>query len=125
MSSTIVLITGANTGLGLETVKSLLRSSRPYIILLGGRDFNKATAAAEDVRKEYPDSPSEVHPVQIDIEDDASIEKLKQRVENDWGRIDVLVNNAGEWVADMLPSRKQAQFCRGKANANHPRMTVS
>ena len=96
MSETIILVTGANTGLGLETVKSLLRSSRAYTVLLGGRNFDKATAAAESVRKEYPESTSTVAPVQVDIEDDASIEGLKVRVEREWGRLDVLVNNAGE-----------------------------
>jgi NAD(P)-dependent dehydrogenase (short-subunit alcohol dehydrogenase family) len=102
MSSTIILITGANTGLGLETVKSLLRSpSKSYTILLGGRDFEKAKTAAEVVREEYLSggkSESQVIPVQIDLEDDASIEALKERVEGEFGRVDVLVNNGGEFV---------------------------
>ena len=40
-------------------------------------------------------------PVQIDIEDDASIEALRELVEKEYGRIDVLVNNAGEFA--LLP----------------------
>ena len=98
-SSTTILITGANTGLGLETVRSLLRSPHPYTILIGGRDLAKATAAAEGVKKEYPDSLSKVVvPVQIDLEDDGSIEALGRRVQAEFdGRLDVLVNNAGEF----------------------------
>ncbi len=98
--TTIILITGANTGLGLETVRSLLRSSHTYTILLGGRNLDKATAAAEEVKKEYTESKSTVVPVQVDIEDDGSIEKLRERVEKEFGKVDVLVNNAGK----LLPS---------------------
>ena len=97
MSSTIILVTGSNTGLGLETVKSLFRSqSHAYTVLLGGRDLSKAKTAAETVKKEYPDSKSNVVPVQIDLEDDASIKALGERVQTEFGRLDCLVNNAGE-----------------------------
>ena len=96
-SNTIILVTGANTGLGLETVRSLLRSTtKTYTVLLGGRSLDKATAATENVKKEYPQRKSEVVPVQIDIEDDKSIEALRERVDKEWGRVDVLVNNAGK-----------------------------
>lgn len=97
-SPTIVLITGANTGLGLETVKSLFRSSTPYTVLLGGRSLEKATAAAEAVAKEYPESKSKATPVQVDIEDDASITALKERVEKEFEKVDVLINNAGMFI---------------------------
>ena len=103
MSSTIILVTGANTGLGLATVKSLLRSSKLYTILLGGRDLNKAKAAAQEAKKEYADSQSQVVPVQIDLEDDSSIHALKERVEKEFGRIDVLVNNAGKLRPGTTP----------------------
>jgi NAD(P)-dependent dehydrogenase (short-subunit alcohol dehydrogenase family) len=94
-SSEIVLITGANTGLGLETVKSLIQSTKDYTILLGGRDFAKAEAAIEQVQKEFPDSASSVHAVQVDVESDDSILKLFNQVNSQFGRVDVLINNAG------------------------------
>ncbi|OQU99623.1 hypothetical protein CLAIMM_05234 [Cladophialophora immunda] len=94
--STTVLITGANTGLGLETVRSLLQSAnKTYTILLGGRSLEKATIAAKQVKGEVPQSQSEVVPVQIDVEDDQSIKNLFESLEKDYGRLDVLVNNAG------------------------------
>lgn len=95
-SKTIVLITGANTGLGLETVKSLCRSSEAYTILLGGRSIEKAEAAAKSTREEYPESPSTIEPVQIDIEDDKSISNAFETVSTKYGHIDVLINNAGK-----------------------------
>lgn len=95
-SSPILLITGANTGLGFETVKALCSSSKAYTILLGGRSLEKATAAAQQARGEFPNSPSTVTPVQVDIEDDESISKLYDLVADKYGRMDILINNAGD-----------------------------
>jgi NAD(P)-dependent dehydrogenase (short-subunit alcohol dehydrogenase family) len=93
-SETIVLITGANTGLGFATVKALAASSKAqYKILLGGRSIDKARAAAEEARPLLVES--SIEPVQIDIEDDDSIEALVETIKQKYGRIDVLVNNAG------------------------------
>ena len=75
MSNNMVFITGANTGLGLETVKALIRSSKMYTILLGGRSIEKAESAVRQLREEYSTSNSIVVPIQVDIEDDDSIQK--------------------------------------------------
>jgi len=111
-ANTIVLITGANTGLGLETVKSLLQSSKTYTILLGGRSLEKAIAAAKQVKEEFPQSRSAVAPVQIDIDDDQSINRLFESLEKEYRRLDVLVNNAGK---DSVPQ----QSCRTGKSPDH------
>jgi NAD(P)-dependent dehydrogenase (short-subunit alcohol dehydrogenase family) len=56
MDRPVVLITGANTGLGLETVKALFRSSRAYTILLGTRNKDNADAAVRQLRAGFPNS---------------------------------------------------------------------
>ena len=91
----IVLITGANTGLGYEAVRALCASDRVYEILLGGRDIGKAKAAVESAKSEFPQSKSALNAVQINIEDDASINALFDHVKKTYGRLDTLVNNAG------------------------------
>ncbi|PFH57080.1 hypothetical protein XA68_15555 [Ophiocordyceps unilateralis] len=91
----IVLITGANTGLGFEMVKALCGSSKAYEILLGGRSLDKANKAVDDVVAEFPSSKSRVSAIQIDIEDDDSIQKAFDNVKGRFGRLDALVNNAG------------------------------
>ncbi|KAF4976419.1 hypothetical protein FZEAL_6899 [Fusarium zealandicum] len=95
MSKRIVLITGANTGLGYQIVRALSGSDKPYEILLGGRSIDKAQSAAKSAAEEFPNSQSSIRPVQIDIQDDKSIDALFNDVKEKYGKVDVLLNNAG------------------------------
>lgn len=88
-------ITGGNTGIGYETVKALYASSKPYKVLMGSRSLEKASDAISKLKAEVPESKSEVEAVQLDIEDDASIEKAFEEVKSKYGRVDTVVNNAG------------------------------
>ncbi|KAH8807602.1 hypothetical protein F5884DRAFT_731468 [Xylogone sp. PMI_703] len=105
-ANTILFITGANTGLGLETVKSLFRSSKSYTVLLGGRSLEKANAAAEEVRSEFPQSTSSITTVQVNVEDDESIQKAFDFISNQHDRLDVLINNAGAMFDNDLGAGK-------------------
>jgi NADP-dependent 3-hydroxy acid dehydrogenase YdfG len=95
-SNPVILITGANTGLGFETVRSLCQSPKAYTILLGGRSMEKANAAAEQAQKEFPKSASTIKAVQVDIEDDGSISQVFEHIASEYDRVDILVNNAGK-----------------------------
>ena len=92
---TIVLVTGANTGLGFEIVKGLCSSEKSYEIVLGGRSLINAQQAADAISKDFPSSRSSLWPMQIDIEDDESIQRIFDQVQTKFGKLDFLVNNAG------------------------------
>ncbi|OLN85837.1 (+)-neomenthol dehydrogenase 2 [Colletotrichum chlorophyti] len=94
-SKRVVLITGANTGIGYESVKALLRSTKPYHVLLGSRSIEKGEAAIAQLKQDVPSTSSSIEPLQIDITDDESILNAFQSVKDKHGLIDVLVNNAG------------------------------
>lgn len=89
MSKTIILVTGGNQGIGYEIVKSLSKNSN-YQILMGCRDTSKGEAAASSMG-----APTNVNPIQIDITDDESIDHCVKTISQLFGRLDVLVNNAG------------------------------
>jgi NAD(P)-dependent dehydrogenase (short-subunit alcohol dehydrogenase family) len=102
----IVLITGGNTGIGYETVKALYASSSAHTILMGSRFLDKASDAIKTLHEEITGAKSTIEAVQLDIEDDESIEKAFKYVKNKYGRIDALVNNAGN-VSHIHPPSSQ------------------
>lgn len=94
-SKQVVLITGANTGLGLEIVRALCKSETAYDILVGSRKLESATSAIETVKKEVPGTQSTLSELQIDIHSDDSIQAALEQVSKQKDHIDVLINNAG------------------------------
>ncbi|GKT47431.1 short-chain dehydrogenase/reductase tropE [Colletotrichum spaethianum] len=97
----IVLITGANKGLGYQAVKTLLGSKQKYHVFLGSRDFDKGRSAAETAIAEVK-SHSTVEPLQLDIESDASIKDAFETVKSRVGKIDALINNAGVMLDQQI-----------------------
>ena len=90
---------GANQGLGFETAKALLQSHGPnnkqYHILIGCRDLAKGETAAAELRKLLPNVTGTASPVLLDVTSAAQAADAAASVEKEFGRLDVLVNNAG------------------------------
>lgn len=86
-------MTGANRGIGKETARQLL--SRGITVLLGSRDFQRGVETARDFASERRPA----IPIQIDVTEESSIELAAKRVRDEYGRLDVLVNNAGTFTA--------------------------
>ncbi|OCF60943.1 hypothetical protein L486_00587 [Kwoniella mangroviensis CBS 10435] len=100
---TIVFITGANTGIGYQTVRYLLSSHLPYLVFLGTRSEEKSKTAIEKLLEECPNTRSTLAPALIDLESDESIEKAVKAVRSVTDKIDVLIHNAGvEFYANGL-----------------------
>ncbi|OAQ99082.1 hypothetical protein LLEC1_07697 [Akanthomyces lecanii] len=92
----IVLITGAAAGIGLEAVKAIVGSHQAsYEIILSARKLAQAQAAAEEVARALPSATSTTTPLEVDVSSDKSIEDAAELINSRFGRIDVLVNNAG------------------------------
>ncbi|SHM88921.1 SDR family oxidoreductase [Cryptosporangium aurantiacum] len=89
----IALITGANRGIGYETARLL--SERKMTVLLGARDETLGRKAAETLGVTF---------VQLDVTDDASIRRAAEWVDAEYGRLDILINNAG-LIGDVAAAR--------------------
>ncbi|MCX4519971.1 SDR family oxidoreductase [Streptomyces anulatus] len=81
---TTTLITGANKGLGYETARRLTEAG--HTVLLGARDPRRGRAAAERIGARF---------LPLDVTGEESVLAAADRVREEFGHLDVLVNNAG------------------------------
>lgn len=84
----IALVTGANRGIGLETVRQL--AEHGFTTILGARDLARGKKAADALRQ----NGLHVMPLKVDVTKQKSIDDAKKFVEDRFGKLDVLVNNA-------------------------------
>ena len=85
LSERVVLVTGASQGIGLAMSRAFhARGARVAMTARGADDLNRA---AEEVGENGL-------PVPMDVSDPASVNRSVERIVAEWGRIDVLVNNA-------------------------------
>jgi len=84
----VALITGANKGIGLETARQL--GALGITVLVGARDLKNGETAAEELKKEGIDARS----IKLDVLSEADCATAAKTIEKDFGRLDILVNNA-------------------------------
>ncbi|KAK3985437.1 hypothetical protein QBC44DRAFT_299258 [Cladorrhinum sp. PSN332] len=95
-NKTIVLITGANSGIGLETVIALSQFSPNYHILLGTRSIEKGKVALTKLQADHASTlQSTISLVQIDVTSQDSISSLVEHINSTYGKLDILISNAG------------------------------
>ena len=87
----VVIITGANTGIGKETAIDLAK--RNARVILACRSQEKGKKAEVDVRRESGNN--DVHFRQLDLSSFTSIRKFAKEVLEEESRVDILINNAG------------------------------
>lgn len=85
----IALVTGANKGIGFETSRQLAR--RGIKVLMGARDEERGRAAVAILLAEGLD----VEAVHLDVTDSGQIAAVRETIARNYGRLDILINNAG------------------------------
>ncbi|AGZ44004.1 SDR family oxidoreductase [Actinoplanes friuliensis] len=96
----VLLVTGAGRGMGVDIAQAALAAG--YAVVATGRDplkVEKALGAAEDLLT-----------VRLDVTDRASAEAAVQAAVDRFGRIDVLVNNAGNFIAGFFEEISPEDF---------------
>jgi len=88
MENKVALVTGANRGIGLEVTRQL--ASKGYTTLLTSRDPKKGENAIKDLG-----NLENLHYYNLDITDQSSVDRLQADVLNSFGKLDILINNAG------------------------------
>ncbi|KGO64728.1 Short-chain dehydrogenase/reductase SDR [Penicillium italicum] len=88
----LILITGANQGLGFATAQQLA-STGQYNLLVAARSQEKAEGAVKQLQETSTDG--SLTPIVIDLDQDESITAAAKFVEERFGSLDILINNAG------------------------------
>jgi NAD(P)-dependent dehydrogenase (short-subunit alcohol dehydrogenase family) len=97
----VALVTGANQGIGLQIAKDL--AAHGFTVLVGSRNLERGEAAAKEVG---PDARA----LQLDVRDQPSITAAAERVRNEFGRLDVLIQNAAISNTNKLPGQSVAEY---------------
>lgn len=90
-----VLITGGSAGIGKAIVKLLIQKGTMDIAI-----FGRKTAPMEELQTEF--SSVNFLPIQGDVSNPEDLEKAISQITQQWGELDILINNAGVVSADLL-----------------------
>ncbi len=112
LSARVCVVTGGNSGIGLETARQLARSGARVVIAC--RDARKASAAIDEIRTTSPRAVLEALP--LDLADLSSVRAFAGTLQSRHSRVDVLCNNAGVMA---LPYCKTADGFEMQLGTNH------
>ncbi|CED82019.1 Dehydrogenases with different specificities (related to short-chain alcohol dehydrogenases) [Phaffia rhodozyma] len=113
MNNKVVVVTGANKGIGLQIVKSILLQapqSQPLTVYLCSRDSSRGKKALEDVLQGKSVGDHVVKVGDLDISNQESIRKFVDRVESESGKTDILINNAGVAISGNKFDREVVDY---------------
>ncbi len=99
--SPVILVTGASSGIGEATAR--LFAFNGYRVALAARRFDRLQALADEIQE----GGGWALPIQVDLADLKAIQRMVKTILDNWGQVDVLVNNAGlgrlDWLDQLEP----------------------
>jgi NADP-dependent 3-hydroxy acid dehydrogenase YdfG len=102
----VVLITGASSGIGAGIARELAKAGAT--LMLGAR----RTDRLEELARELRDLGAKVAKCRLDVTDRADVAAFAQVAEDQFGRVDVIVNNAGVMPLSLMSSLKVDEWDR-------------
>ena len=93
-SRKVALVTGGATGIGKSAVLALVRAGYDVAI-----NYNSSEAAARDTSREAEKLGAKTLLVKCDVSDEAGVRSMLDSINKTFGRLDVLINNAGTTAA--------------------------
>jgi len=119
LSGKTILVTGANSGIGLEAVK--LFAGKGAEVIMACRNVEKAEVAAAEVRAVVPEARLEV--MALDLADLASVKSFADAVKQRFAKLDVLLNNAGLMAPPLQRTKDGFEIQFGTNHLGHFALT--
>lgn len=105
--SRVVVITGGTSGFGLATIKVFLREEKGNVQIVS---LSRSTEKQEKAKKELGEDSKYVEFLQADISNVDELTKVAKHIEEKYGKVDVLINNAGTIIPGGLESLSEEDW---------------
>ena len=107
LNQKVALVTGASRGIGAEVAKQLAAAGAKVIVNYAG-DKDTATQVVNDIKQQGGDAIA----IQADVSNSEQVRALFDNAIAHYGRIDVLVNNAGVMINSLIKDTTDADFAK-------------
>jgi len=91
LTGKVIIVTGANSGIGLESAREFARKGAT--VILGCRSLDKAETALANIQKDIPNAKTEI--MQLDLVSLQSVKEFSENFKAKYNQLDILLNNAG------------------------------
>lgn len=86
MSNKIILVTGANRGIGFSIVQALAQRSSGLCLLVASRSIENANTAVKHLKDSNPNT--DFHPIELDVSSDKSVKAAVDMIKDKFGKLD-------------------------------------
>jgi carbonyl reductase 1 len=103
LKETVILITGANKGIGYQLAQTLLANEK-YKVILTSRDEDRGKKAVDEILSLNPEGKTRLDYHQLDITNSESVQRCIEWIKSTYGGLDILVNNAAVNLKTNTPT---------------------
>ncbi len=119
MSGKVVIVSGANSGIGYETAKAL--AAKEAVVVMACRNLEKARAAADNIRSTVPAAQLQI--IRLDLADLESVHEFVDQFRSSFTRLDLLINNAGVMIPPYTQTKDGFEVQFGANHLGHFALT--